>query len=221
MDMNVFIDKVIKEVIKRLESGSPKILLIGKQGLAREEMDKAAICYEFCENYSDDMPINDYDFIIIQGMSNFELVSSALLVPGTSISKLILKGRLTGKKVYIEKDSMEYKKYEPTIDRGLEKQLERYEDCLKNYGVKILKAQEIIRDINSNGVDDNLKNEESSRENCQSRDQCRLDKKLITEQDLKKLSQQGHKTIQISKGSIITPLAKDYIKTNNMSLFKE
>lgn len=221
MDMNVFIDKVVKEVIKRVESGSQKIMLIGKQGLAGEEMDKIAIGYECCENYSDDMPINDYDLIIIQGMSNFELVSSALLVPGTNVSKLILKGRLTGKKIYVEKDSIEYRKYESTIDKGLEKQLEYYEDCLKNYGVKVLKASEIIKDINNNDAKDNSKNEERSPDICQSRDQWRLDKKLITEQDLKKLIQQGHKTAQIKKGSIITPLARDYMKTNNMSLFME
>ncbi|MCQ1529555.1 hypothetical protein [Lutispora saccharofermentans] len=221
MDTNILIDRVVKEVIKRIESSSPKIMLIGKGELAGEELGRAAICHTCCEGYSDDMPIDDYDFIIIRGMSIFELVSSALLVPGTNVSKLILKGRLTGKKIYVEKDSMEYKKYESTIDRGLEKQLEHYEDCLKSYGIKMLKAQEIIKDINDNGVNDNSKNEESSRDDCKSRDQCRLDKKLITEQDLRRLAQQGHKTIQISKGSIVTPLARDFMKTNNMSLFKE
>lgn len=221
MDMNVFIERVIKEVQKRIESTLPKIMTIGRGKLVKEDLDKASIGYISYDNYEDDMIIDNYESIVIEGLTNFELVSSALLVPGTNVSKLILKGRLTGKTIYIEKESIEYKKYKSIIDKGLERKLEQYVDCLRDYGVKILKAQEIVEDIKAHNGNVNLNNETNVKSAYQSKDQCRLDKKLITEQDLKKLIQQGHKIIQISKGSIITPLAKDYIKTNNMSLFKE
>lgn len=219
--MNVFIERVIKEVQKRIESTFPKIMTIGRGELVKEDLDKASIGYISYDNYEDDMIIDNYESIVIEGLTNFELVSSALLVPGTNVSKLILKGRLTGKTIYIEKESIEYKKHKSIIDKGLERKLEHYVDCLRDYGVKILKAQEIVEDIKAHNGNVNLNNETNVKSACQSKDQCRLDKKLITEQDLKKLIQQGHKIIQISKGSIITPLAKDYIKTNNMSLFKE
>lgn len=220
-DISALVESIAKEVLKRLETCFAKVLLIGQGKLVKDELDKAGICYEYNSDYSDDMDLDNYDHIIIDGMSNFHLVTSALLVPGTNISKLILKARLTGKQVYVEKNSMEYKKYEGIIDRGLKEKFECYEKTIAGYGVQFLSVQDIVKAVQGNCENTIAVNEEKSMEKCREAECCTLDKKLITEQDLKRLVQKGHKTIKISNRCIITPLAKDYAKIHNICLFKE
>jgi ribose 5-phosphate isomerase B len=43
-------------------------------------------------------------------------------------------------------------------------------------------------------------------------------KKLITENDVKKIIKEGRNVIVISKDTVVTPLAKDMIKTNRMTI---
>lgn len=220
-DISTLIDKIVKEVLKRLETCYAKVLLIGQGESVRHELDKAGICYECHSDYHDDLDLDNYDHIIIDGMSNFHLVTSALLVPGTNISKLILKARLTGKKVYVEKSSLEYKKYEGTIDKGLKEKLERYEKTIAGYGVQFLSVQDIVKVVKSSFENATAVSEECWEGKYSEEECCVLDKKLITEQDLKKLVQKGHRKVKIGNKSIITPLAKDYIKIHNICLFKE
>ncbi len=221
-DISALVEKIAQEVLKRIELNPPKTLLIGPGGFMEEVLKKSAICYAYHSDYSEDMDIEDYNFIIIQGMSNFQLVTSSLLVPGTNISKLILRAGLTGKKVYVESDSIEYKRYEDTIDKGLKEKFESYEKSIAQYGVKILKAQSIVDDIQAPEVNISVRDETASQQQVhQSTECCTLSKRLITEQDLRKVIQQGKKTVRIGKNSLITPLAKDYIKINNICLIKE
>lgn len=221
MDLSIFIDSVVKEVMKRLEIELPKTLFIGKEGELKDELDKASIKYVWYECCEDNIDIMNFDYILIDGISNFELVSSALLVPGTNISKLLFKARLTNKNIYIEKDNIEYKKYLNAIDKGLEKQLRYYEDCIISYGVKIMTAAEILMELESYETHEIDVNKLNSNDVSKTADVYKFDKKVITEQDLKKLMHHGNKKFRVGKGSIITPLAIDYMKTNEMSLFKD
>lgn len=221
MDLNIFIDSVVKEVMKKLEIELPKTLFIGKEGELKDELDKASIKYVWYECCEDNIDIMNFDYILIDGISNFELVSSALLVPGTNISKLLFKARLINKDIYIEKDNIEYKKYLNTIDKGLEKQLMYYEDCIISYGVKILTAAEILMELKGYKTHEIDVNKLNSKDVNKTADVYRFDKKVITEQDLKKLIHHGNRNFRVGKGSIITPLAIDYMKTNEMSLFKD
>lgn len=220
-DISTLVDRIAKEVLKRMEACFAKVLLIGEGESVKDELDKAGILYEYHSDYSDDLALDNYEHIIIDGMSNFHLVTSALLVPGTNISKLILKARLTGKKVYVEKNSLEYKKYEGTIDKGLKEKFECYEKTVASYGVQFSNAQDIVKSVKGNCENTIAVDEESSVEKYREEECCILDKKLITEQDLRKFVQKGHKKIRIGNKSIITPLAKDYIKIHNICLFKE
>ncbi len=46
-------------------------------------------------------------------------------------------------------------------------------------------------------------------------------KKLITENDVKKIVKEGRNVIVISKDTVVTPLAKDMIKTNRMTIVEK
>ncbi|SHI97702.1 hypothetical protein [Lutispora thermophila] len=220
-DISALVDRIAEEVLKRIENCSAKVLLIGQGESLKGELDKAGILYDHYSGYSDELDLDNYEHIIIDGMSNYHLVTSALLVPGTDISKLILKGRLTGKKVYVEKSSLEYKKYEVTIDKGLKEKFEFYEKTIAGYGVQFFNTQDIIKVIIGSCENIIAVDERNLEKKCREEECFLLDKKLITEQDLRKLVQKGHRKIRIGNKSIITPLAKDYIKINNICLFKE
>ncbi len=46
-------------------------------------------------------------------------------------------------------------------------------------------------------------------------------KKLITENDVKKIVKEGRNVIVISKDTVVTPLAKDMIRTNRMTIIEK
>lgn len=69
------------------------------------------------------------------------------------------------------------------------------------------------KDENINYVEENTFYKES--DNIKS---ITLDKRLIIETDLKKMRKKGIKEVIISSNSIITPLAKDYIRVNKLKV---
>ncbi len=85
--------------------------------------------------------------------------------------------------------------------------MNKKERLLSTYGIKVMKEESFI---------DYLEKTFSSRNLVEDKDL--FAGKLMTEECAKCLYQRGVLEINIEQGVIITPLAKDYIRENNMSL---
>ena len=131
--------------------------------------------------------------------------SEKLVVSDLSIDELVdlSQGRknivteflLNSKEVFLVEEGLEYKRYQKP--EALIKVYDGYLQNLKEFGVKVLKRVEISKMF--------TKREEFSISG------------VITKDKLQKLSAENQKII-VKKGSKITSLADEYIKSNNIQL---
>lgn len=173
-------------------------------------------------NYDKD--VKDCDVLIVSKLCLRGLCNLAI---GNSVSdeeRFILKMIMSGKKVYIMEDGLEYKRYKQTAPKALYNKYLNFEKEIKSYGVEIIKDSKII--LNENKI--NCKEEyiEKNKENelhvNLNKDVLDLrSKKLISESDLRKPQINGIDKILLGKKSIITPLANDFIRIHNLKVDKE
>ena len=105
------------------------------------------------------------------------------------------------KKVYMLEKGIEYRKYKDSSRKNLFNLFLSYENKVRELGV------EIIRDSNLNSIESNITIKEHAEKYCN---------KVLTENYLIKNNLRSKKFLKISKDCIITPLAQEYIKNNNI-----
>lgn len=141
---------------------------------------------------------NDSKKIIVSNLKISELVALGNGTFSNEKDEEILNHILNGDEVFLIKEGLEWRSYKNIPGKLLEK-YENYENMLKDYGIKFFNKIEII---------DFLKNASN---------QYSFNKKVLNLSDIKKLKE---KEIIISEKTIITQLAIDYIKENNIKIIK-
>lgn len=230
MDMKNLTDLVTKEVMKRLESiekvnnmvKKDKILLLNLRecsclDYARKKLSEA---YDI-ETLDSSSKLEEYKACILCSMSNKEIANISLGLCNSNVEDVIMKFLLMGKEVYLVESGIEYRRYLNTASPSLVELYREYEKKLIQYGVKLIKE---FKDV--------LNEDNKSQTQCipevidvlGSNDvQSPLDltrKKLISEADLKKSCIHGVKEVIVSKKSVITPLAQDFIRINHLAVKK-
>lgn len=171
--------------------------------------------------------------LCIKGLSN--------IAQGTCTTKaenFALEMLLKGKKVYILKEGIEYRKYKNTAPKVLYNKYIKFEEELLAYGIEVIddlnkisignkgekvSSNEIKEEINRRLClcDENKIEGEKNLEASIIEDEFTINlsnKKLVSESDLRKPHINGVRTLIVDKKAIITPLAKDYIRINNLNV---
>lgn len=219
MDYEKLIESICSEVCRRLQSMDhipPK----KKTAIVMWDNDKnhySAIDHIFDIRSFEDRK-QGFDIIIV---ANLCLRGLSTLALGTNVSeeeRFILTSLLRGKKIYVLESGLEYRKYKETAPKQLYDNYVNYEEQLKNYGVKLIASvSDLLMDFQlEQGVPFEVKNER----NLTNEKSKSIEKKLITEKDLFQLREQGIVKIFTDKSSIITPLAKDFIKNHHIIVEK-
>lgn len=226
MEMNELIAMITKQVKQRLEAAESKkrVLLVESSsspcfksccGLLEDDSFKISDI----EEYKTGENLDSYDLVVVPNLSIKQLSDTALGIVGGSCQKVMIESILKGKKAYIIEEGIEYRKYKAVCPEGFYNMLAEYEARLASFGICIIKSSELQNAImageNSNCA---VCSGEKPLETGKS---IKLDKKIITETDIQKLSRQGFNEIIAGKRTIVTPLALDSIKINNIRLIKE
>lgn len=226
MDYEKLVEQVLNEVYCRLNqvdkagdkmnfSADKKtaVILFGNEksqyDLLKEEFNIA--CYE--------EKVRRFEVVIVEKLCLRGLTTLAM---GTNVSpeeRFILTSLLKGKKVYILESGIEYKKYKTTAPKNLYRQYIEYEERIKGHGITIIShLSEVLEskeyDLQTkqiNLVDDRLREDKKAAADL-------TNKKLISESDLNRLYMQGKRSILVDKGTIITPLAYDFIRTHHLEI---
>lgn len=183
---NNIVDEIYNEVLKRLKNFynekplKPKAVVFGDRKYIQ------ASKFDILEFKQID--INNIDYIFITELSSKMLVSLSNLIYLSEDEQFILKALHLGKKIYILKNNIEYKKYEKTLPNELYKKYFEYESILKKYNIKFINK---IEDIY-------------------------IKKNLLSLEDIKDIIK-NNKVI-LEKEDIISPLAKDFIIDNNIKV---
>ncbi|MCG7317188.1 MULTISPECIES: TIGR02536 family ethanolamine utilization protein [Brevibacillus] len=223
MNIEALVEAVTKEVYKKLQG----MKLLQEQPIKRQKaiiMDnqahpeiEAQIESRYDFQYYDEQT-KDCDLVIIPTICIQLLGNLANSISAGSRERFILTMLLKGKKVVALENSMVYKKYKQTANPVLYKQYEEFEERIKSFGIQMVQVSDLLNtDSKEHKPEVASAKQESEIEREEVRQEV-ISKKLITESDLKKFHLRQVNQIIVSKNSIITPLAKDYIKMQQIQV---
>ncbi|MPQ42898.1 TIGR02536 family ethanolamine utilization protein [Clostridium tarantellae] len=223
MDYDKLVELIVQEVYKKIKSDSKTIIDIEKKKnlvlLWEDDIDKLnSLSKEFnVMNYKED--IKDCDALVI---SNLNLTGLSNLALGTSVSQeesFILKMIMQGKKIFLMKDGIEYRRYKQTAPKVLYNKYINYEEELRTFGVQVIdKICDITLDDEGVYLETEIIEKSIEVEVIDNKTIDLVGKKLISEGDLRKPHINGKTTLLVDNKSIITPLAKDYIRINRLKI---
>jgi ethanolamine utilization protein len=220
MDQEKWVESIIKEVmIRLLEMHSINDLenAIRQQKILAIAMSDHQILSEirhryridFYEDYNeheDHIDINVYDAILLGSISHQELVHISMGLANNPVSSLVIEAILAGKKIFILKEGVTYQRYEHTSNTNFYNMLKGYEEQLKTFGIKWIYANEIVEKIeNPEALREAFIEEKKIEEYV-------VEVKIITESIAKQYHKNGCQRLMIKKHTIVTPLARDYLR---------
>lgn len=231
MDKDKLIELITKEVMRRIkltmeennkkEEGNKTILILENSKdlcpIVKKNLNENEISVDYIDNMKG---IETYEYILIQNLSNNELINISKGYANSDKEKMIINILLKGKNIYALGKGLEYKNYENTSSRALLEVFKSYKNNLTSFGVTFTSLRAIIENIKSNKNLKEVCHREKSEDKLQN-NKCikkTIDKKLISEMDIKNIEKEGIKEITISKKSIVTPLAKDFARVNNIDI---
>ena len=199
--LEIILKKVLEELSrkgidvnsrKNQEEKLIKVSFLGKDNLLKDELKTYAIINDNIDfkKFFESLEKADSEKLVVSDLSIDELVD---LSQGRK--NIVTEFLLNSKEVFLVEEGLEYKRYQKP--EALIKVYDGYLQNLKEFGVKVLKRVEISKMF--------TKREEFSISG------------VITKDKLQKLSAENQKIV-VKKGSKITSLADEYIKSNNIQL---
>lgn len=222
MEYDNLVNLIVEELYKKLKE-TPNINDRRKKAVIMQR-DSVEKYYEILGNQYNlinyDETIKDCDLVIIPKLCLKGMGNLANLTCSTSEEHFIIKMLMNGSKVYILEEGMYYKKYKNTAPKQLYNKYLDFEKQLTNYGIEIInsyfnntyKVEEIQSINNISNINKDILMDKSVEI---------TKKKLITESDIRKHYINGSKVIVIDSKSIITPLAKDFIRINHIEIMRK
>ncbi|SFC49016.1 ethanolamine utilization protein [Bacillus sp. 491mf] len=175
------------------------------------------LAHEYTIQYFDDS-VMDCDVVVIPKMCIQLLGNLANGLSSSPRERFILTMLLKGKNVIALDDGLVYKKYKQTANAHLFKMYEEYQAKVESFGIKIIHDTQLLQSCCEKKVVHNVQvtNSQMNVETQLQTEAAVISKKVITEADLKKFHLRNVKEIIVTPNSIITPLAKDYIRMQQM-----
>lgn len=163
------------------------------------------------ENDNIEEYLKDSQGILIPRLSLENLSNSALGMINNKVDTLIIKGLLNNKEVFILDEGIEYKEY-TSSNSSLIKLYEDYMEKLIDYGVRIISSVQLNEDGLFKSNSSVIVNKENHSDNRV------LEVKLIDQKFAEEFTKKGSKSITLTKKTIITAIAKDIFRENNISI---
>lgn len=210
------VDYLTKEVMKNMNLDRDKkdeILVINSKEDEKEiNADNFKVVYF---NELEELNVESFKHIIISSFTLNQLTNITIGKSDDNITSIIIECILKGKNIFILNDGVKYRKYKNTANINFYNMIETYEKNIISFGINFIDEDDI-----DNLIKDNKKNIEKEYD-IGNKKSYEIDNKIITESVLEKIYRQGHINITIKSDAIITPLAKDYIRINNIKIFKK
>ncbi len=212
MDKDKLIELITKEIMKKLFQ--KKALVLSEKKC--ENLNKTFLDEYSLEYYNENLNLDDYELVVVPELSIEEVSALALGLPNSKMVGIIIRALFKGKKVIVLKEGLEHRRYKETAKGNLYKLYLDYEHKITLLGVEI--EQEMVNNSFHSIEENQQKNIKCDKKEIVVSTENIVNKKVITEADLRKLQMKGIRQIEIYKNAIITPLAKDFIRTNKIQI---
>ncbi|VDN48395.1 conserved protein of unknown function [Petrocella atlantisensis] len=230
LDEKSLIESITKEVMKKLEERIMKSELerpIKKDKILAIAMSDYKVLYEVNDQYDVDdfddakvsIDISPYEVILLGSISYQELVQISMGFATSKVTTTVIEAILTGKKIFFVEEGITYSKYEDTANTNFYNMLKGYEEQVETFGIEWINANEIgrrLQDVRINLLEkaEALKKLEGT--HMSQNEHVR--ERIITESLAKQYQKQGYERLLINKNTIITPLAKDYLRDHKIKM---
>ncbi len=219
MNVDNIIELVTKEVLKRLKKEGlmekrKKILLFNGDEEYKVFLERKLKNYEILTKVED---LEEIEYIMIASIDNKLLYNLSIGKEEDETSKILIQGIFGGKKIFLLKENIFYRKFKETCNENFYRLFEKQEEKIKSYGVVVKSLEEIEAILEKK---ENLVRESIETEKIQEKASKEIDftkKKVINQFELKDIREEID-CILVDKKSILTPLAKDYLRERNMSV---
>lgn len=221
LDRAAIIEAVTAEVMKRLGLAEGKPMASKKQAvlLTAEplpELEKKLKPYYEVHYY--DEALRDCDVLIIPTICIQLLSHLANGISAGPCERFVLTMLLKGRKVIALEEGLLYRKYKSTAPVLLYKMYDEFADKLSNYGIRMAKEAELLSACMDEGRPMDMQADPHSKSDKVPDDPEVLNRRVITEAEVKKYRLQNRTEIVIDRHSIITPLAQDYLRMQRMQV---
>lgn len=216
MNYDKMVSLIVEEVLDKLKE-TPEINKRIKKAVVFQDGDLNYFNDFLGKEYniiSYDENIQDCDIAIIPKLPIGTMANLANLNTSSSEEKFIITMIMKGKKIYILEQGIEYRIYKDTAPKQLYNKYLNFEKQLINYGIEILNQgcnSKIIASYHG---------ELSSSFSIEDAKSEKISKRVITENDMIRIYEKGKNVIIVGDNSILTPLARDFIKINNIEIIK-
>jgi len=224
MEIEKLVERITAEVLKYIYGNGNKDLIIEQKRILILDQEGALIKKQIADNTKismeqmDDLTqfslnnrLDQYEWVVVPALTIKELTHISLGIRDGMVCELISDGILTGKKIFVLAEGLEYRKYEATSSSKYYSMLKTYEEKLVDFGIQIVNSFELYGCF-----------QEKLCSKFQDKASIYKERrKVIIESHLEQLYLSGHNEIQIDKRAIITPLAVDFIKAKGMRIVRQ
>ncbi|WP_350342950.1 hypothetical protein PRVXT_002219 [Proteinivorax tanatarense] len=220
VEIEKLVEKITKQVLQQVQQNSfDEKKEISKIICYIEEKDevkyyeeisnffqKQNMAKRFISSYTQS-ELEDAKYILIPKLSVSSMAFIATGIKGDLVSNLVLDALILGKQVGVLENGMEYQNHAKTCKRGLYQLYEGYKRKIQDLDIE-------VGSLNGLFLSKTPKTLIASRANIV------LQERVITEKKLKDLDCKDFTVISIPEKSIITPMAKDFIRTHQIQIDK-
>ncbi len=171
------------------------------------------------QNY--EVNIDDYQAVILFGLTNEALGKLASGIYDTPYTKLAGQAFLSGKQIYVPVEQIELYRYEKTAPKPYFAMLRDRLELLKASGLVISRMDDLEKCILDESCGCAIQAVSQPDPTPTAQKTYRLCKRVITERDIAEASTAKACCVYIPAKSIVTDLAKDYARSRDISLIRE
>ncbi|CAH8718114.1 ethanolamine utilization protein [Paenibacillus thiaminolyticus] len=226
-DRAALIEAVAAEVLKRLRQASEAEPIASKKQAVLLAAEPAPALESVLQPHYDvcyyDESLRDCDLLLIPKTCIQLLSNLANGISAGPRERFVLTLLLKGRKVVLLEDGLAYRKYKPTAPVLLYKLYDGMVDKLRSYGIHVVKQTELPLACLEDGGAAIVPQADRGAAYADSDAPSQLESlhgKVITEAELKKCRLQNRTEIVIDRHAIITPLAQDYMRTQQMRVHR-
>jgi ethanolamine utilization protein len=221
LDREALIQTVTEEVYKRLlQRQAAQTMPAVKQQVVLLSAEPASELENILNEHYDvkyyDESIRDCELVVIPKICIQLLSNLANGISAGNRERFLLTMLLKGKKVVVLEEGLAYRKYKSTAPVLLYKLYEGYADKICSFGIRFVPTVELLPACLENAEAADVHAElEAAPSGMEV-----LSRKVITEAELKRYYLRNIREIVVDQNSIITPLAQDYLRMQQMNIHR-
>lgn len=213
MNIEEIIRKITLEVLKQMEYGKmapKKVLMPSEQAFNIGEGFETVVM-----TAEDDVEnaVQNSEVIVISKLTIDEMIEISLGQRKSIVSQMIITGLLMGKEVVVLSEGLEYRKYMTSASKPLYELYKSYEVKIAEFGAVIIEEENLL-----GALTNKCANAEKDVYSCNVEAYDARNKKLVDYSLIQNVIENKNSKVLVDKKTLITAMAKDLIREQQIEI---